>query len=72
MDKPEGVEDLDSVESVKEYQGSYADFSAILNRASSREVRVHYLENLRDEWEWKDSHVSDEYDNGHVQFKRKE
>lgn len=72
MESPEGVEDLASVESVEEYQGSYADFSAILNRPNAQEVRVHYLKNLREDWHWKGSHTNEKHDNGHVQFKRKQ
>lgn len=72
MKNPEGVEDLDSVKSVEEYQGSYADFSAILNRPNTQQVRVHWLKNLREEWEWMGSHTDEKHDNGHVQFKRRD
>lgn len=72
MNEPKGIEDLASVEEVVAYRGSYADYSAILNRASAQEVRVHWLENLRDDWHWKGSHTDEKHDNGHVQFKRKD
>jgi hypothetical protein len=71
MEQPEGVEDLDSVDRVVEYQTSYADFSAILNRASHMEVRVHYLKNLRDDWKMVDYYENKRHRSGHVLFKRK-
>jgi hypothetical protein len=72
MTQPEGLEDLRTVEEVVEYQTGYADYSAILNEADHTEVRVHWLKNLRNEWKLVDYHVSEDHDNGHVQFERKD
>lgn len=63
--------ELRTVDEVVEYQGGYADYTAILNEANKQEVRVYFLKHLRDEWEWKGDHISEKHDNGHVQFVRK-
>jgi hypothetical protein len=72
MSEPAGVEELDSVEEIVPYRSQYADYSAILGRASHMEVRTHYLRNLREDWEIVDYYTNDRHDNGHVLFKRKE
>ena len=71
MRQPEGVEELRSVRDVVEYHGNHADCSALLNEANTQEVRVYFLQNLRDNWQWVDDHTSERHENGFVQFKRK-
>lgn len=72
LEDPEGVADLDAVEEVIDYQGSYADKSAILNEVGTvQSVRVHHLRTLRDDWEIVDTHYDDEHRTGYVLFKRK-
>lgn len=72
IQEPAGLDELGSVEKVVPYMSQYADYSAILGRASHMEVRTHYLRNLRDEWEIVGYDTSERYDNGFVLFKRKD
>lgn len=70
-DTPDGLDDLDTVDRVVPYQSNAADFSAILTgeATSTREVRVFYLKNMRDEWEWAFDNVNELA--GFVAFKRR-
>lgn len=49
----EEFEQLRSVDQTFFYQGSFADFTVMLNEGESNtsEVRVHYLRNHRGDWE---------------------
>ena len=54
-DKLQGVEAMESVDKIIEYQSPYADFSVLLSESGTTQpVRVFYLEHLRNNWEWVD------------------
>jgi hypothetical protein len=65
-------EELQSVDSIAEVQDSYADYVIILDSSRTNEVRVHYLENFRNKWEWVDSATNDRHDNGYLQIQRRD
>lgn len=72
MTQLEELETLDTVDKVVYYEGTYADYSAILNCDRHMEVITYYVKNLREEWRLVDYHTDEEYDNGYVLFERKE
>ena len=70
-DAPDGLDELNTVDRVVEYQTHAADYSAILDgdASSTQEVRVFYLKHMRDEWEWAFDDVNELA--GFVAFKRR-
>ena len=51
-----GMDSISGVDEIVEYQGNYGDFSLLLDHKNTiGEVRVHYLKNLREDWEWVES-----------------
>lgn len=59
MNLPESLQQLEleeMVDRVVEYQTPEADFSVITSDwGSVKNIRVFYLKNLREDWEWVDS-----------------
>lgn len=50
------LNEQEAVEKVVQYQGTYADYSILLERDNAvQEVRVFYLKDLRETWEWVES-----------------
>lgn len=63
--------DKDGVDEIVDYQTPFATKSIILNRKMAQAIRVFYLQNLREDWEWVDGYWNELYETGHVLLKRK-
>jgi len=65
------IAESDGVSEITPYKGSYADFSIIMRRPMKTEIRVYYLRNLREDWEWVEDRYDEEHGNGFILLKRR-